>query len=515
MNSLSTNRNFLTVVSLLLAVFFLYRRRGSSNASNFAVLTDFSTVDGRVFAENRLNRRPVLDFKPLGDTFVVHEKNQDFQRVLRHSLHARLSGPNGQQFSCFLARSEDNTHHCPTASGLAPGEWNVNITLVRSPVKRQRRQCLPDETALSKLVDAGGSKSLTTFSIIDYIVAGDFPTFQAFRKCFKYPYAPMLRTKWIKTEEIDKNADYKTNKKQEICQGPGGAGTWINHSEPCSTTKVCEGEVSDDIFSHKSNIKRGIQHIFKPFTCRPQLYDKHDARACALDNSITLAGDSRTLHLVSGFQQWLGQDAVHFIPLYRPYRLGLTHAWSEPSGAQLRKSIRSGNATLINSVLHDVAEFFSTTTAGDVMKSWSKYVDCSSEKCNGKLALKCGCRKQWAIKAYLTSINALRDDIIAAREEALHDKDAPEPRVFWVSLHKRPPSPPDVFYDWQTADIVRELEDRAALELGKAGVEHIDLRWMTGAAPGHWWDDPVHFGKEKKSMFLHSTLHAILSKVCR
>jgi hypothetical protein len=284
--------------------------------------------------------------------------------------------------------------------------------------------------------------------------------------------------------------------------------------QPCSNSNLCQGTVSDDIFKHNSNIERGIQHIFKPFTCRPQLYDKTEARTCALDNSITLAGDSRTLHLVTGFQQWLGQDAVQFIPLYRPYRLGLTHAWSQPSGAQLRKAIRSGKIILINSVLHDVAEFYSTTTAEDVMKAWSTYVDCSSEECSGKLALECGCRKQWAVKAYLTSINALRDDIIAARNEAEKDETLSKPRVYWVSLHKRPPSPPDVFYDWQTADVVRELEDRASLELGKAGVEHVDLRWMTGAAPGQWWDDPVHFGKEKKSMFLHSTLHAILSQVC-
>ena len=173
------------------------------------------------------------------------------------------------------------------------------------------------------------------------------------------------------------------------------------------------------------------------------------------------------MHLVTGFQQWLGQDAVQFIPLYRPYRLGLTHAWTQPSGDQLRKAIRSGKAILINSVLHDVAEFYSTTTAEDVMKAWSTYVDCSSKECIGKLALECGCRKQWAVKAYLHSIDLLRDDIIAARKEAKEQK-TPEPRVFWVSLHKRPPSPPDIFYDWQTADVVRELEDRASFELGKA-----------------------------------------------
>jgi hypothetical protein len=515
MKNLSTNRKVVTVISLLLALFFLYRRRGSFNASTVVVLTDFSAIDGRIFSQRKRNRRPVLDFEPLGDTFVIHEDHQGSHPILRHSLHARLNGPHGQQYSCFLARSEDNTHHCPTAVSLEPGEWNVNITLVRSPVKKQRRQCRPNKTAFSKISNASGSKSLNTFSVIDYILAGDFPTFESFRRCFKYPYESILQTKWIKIEETDKNAVAKRNKNQEICQGPGGPGTWIAHSKPCSITNICQGEISDDIKYHKSNIERGIEHIFKPFTCRPQFYDKNDARTCALDNSITLAGDSRTLHLVIGFQQWLGQDAVQFIPLYRPYRLGLTHAWSQPSGAQLRKAIRSGKAVLINSVLHDVAEFFSTTTAEDVMKAWSKYVDCSSERCSGKLALECGCRKQWAIKAYLTSINALRDDIIAAREDALKDKNAPEPKVFWVSLNKRPPSPPDVFFDWQTADIVKELEDRASMELEKAGVVHIDLRWMTGAAPEQWWDDPVHFGKEKKSMFLHGTLHAILSQVCR
>ncbi|KAH7624222.1 hypothetical protein Ndes2526B_g01482 [Nannochloris sp. 'desiccata'] len=512
MNNLSTSQKVVTAVSLLMALFFLYQRRGNSNASNVAVLTDFSTVDGRIFSEKERDQEPILEFESLRDTFVVHEDPQESHKILRHSLHARLSGPNGQQFGCFLFRSEDNTHHCPTAAGLELGEWNVNITLVRSPVKEQLRQCRPGKTALYKKSNAGSSKSSTTFSIIDYILAGDFPTFEAFLNCFQYPYAPVLQAKWIKTQGPDTNDNYRT---QEICQGPGGPGTWIDHSEPCSTTNICQGAVDDEIFNHISNIERGIQHIFKPFSCRPQLFDTTDARTCALDNSITLAGDSRTLHLVTGFQRWLGKDAVQFIPLYKPYRLGLTHAWSQPSGAQLRKAIRSGKAILINSVLHDVAEFFSTTTAEDVMKAWSKYVDCSSEECSGKLALQCGCRKQWAVKAYLSSIDTLRDDIIAARKEALKDKNAPEPRVFWVSLNKRPPSPPDVFYDWQTADVVRELEDRASMELGKAGVEHIDLRWMTGAAPGRWWDDPVHFGKNKKSMFLHSTLHAILSQVCR
>jgi hypothetical protein len=518
MNNLSTNHKIVTAVSLLAAVFFLYQRRGSSSSSKVDILNDFSTVDGRIFSEKERDQTPILDFEALGDTFVIHEDPQESHTILRHSLHARLTGPHGQQFSCFLARSEDNTHHCPTTDGLEPGEWNVNITLVRSPVKKQLQKCLP---ALKKS-DSGSSGSSTTFSVVDYILAGDFPTFTTFLNCFEYPYKTVLQGTWTKaalniTKEDPADNIENSNK---LCQGPGGPGTWIRFSNSCSASNLCQGTVSDDVFNHKSNLQRGIQHVFKPFSCRPQFLSKNDARECALENSITLAGDSRTLHLVTGFQQWLGQDAVQFIPLYRPYRLGLTHAWSQPSGALLRKAIRSGKILIINSVLHDVAEFYSTTTAEDVTKAWSTYVDCSKKECIGKLALECGCRKQWAVKAYLKSIHDLRDDIMAARKEALetHKKDTeslPVPRVYWVSLHKRPPSPPDVFYDWQTADVVLELENRASFELAKAGVEHIDLRWMTGAAPGEWWDDPVHFGKEKKSMFLHSTLHAILNQVCR
>jgi hypothetical protein len=522
MNNLSANHKIVTAVSLLAAVFFLYQRRSSSNASNGAVLNDFSTVDGRIFSEKERDQEPVLEFESLGDTFVIHEDPQESHAILRHSLHARLTGPLGQQFSCFLARSEDNTHHCTTIGGLEPGEWDVNITLVRSPVNKQLKQCAPNKAAIKKSASDTASNSGLTFSVVDYILTGDFPTFKTFLNCFKYPYTTVLQTTWTKTaaaaaaETNNKDGDHDStpDTEQELCQGPGGPGAWLRFDEPCSTSKICQGTISDDILNRTSNTQRGINHIFKPFSCRPQLFNKDDARTCALDNSIILAGDSRTFHLSKGFHQWLGQDVVRFIPLYRPYRLGLTHMWSQPPGAQLRHVIRSGKIVIINSVLHDVAEFFYSTTVEDVTKAWSKYVDCSNEECIGKLALKCDCRKQWAVKAYLTAINALRDDIITAKKDAEKDTQLPTPRVYWVSVHKRPPGPSEISFDWQTADVLRELEDRASFELEKAGVEHIDLRWMTGAAPGHWWDDPVHFGKDRRSLFLHSTLHAILSHVC-
>lgn len=510
-----------SVLSIVFA-FHQYGRRGPEPPAHSSDLIgfDFTWVDGHAITEQNRSKVPSFELEPFGDTFSVQESPPPTAPGLRYSLHARLTGPNGQLLSCFLARWPNGTHYCPEGGSLPSGEWHVNVTLVRIPAPKAPPECAPSTKVLSRL------------SVLDYVLQGNFPTFKHYFKCMKYPYQSVLEATWTKEDfgsmeertidggssrsrSINSSGSSKGTalvSKNKPCIGPGGPGTWVKYPGSCKDSGLCIGAMDKNIKMHESNQQRGMQHIFKPFACRPRFLTLKQARSCTDRLQLALAGDSRTLHLVSGFQVWLGEDAVSFLPLYRPYRLGLTHALAMPAGDALREAIRSGRTVLINSVLHDVAEFFSTTTAADVIHSWSEYVTCPAS-CAGKLALKCGCRKTWAIKAYLNAIRKLRDDINAAREGTTKDG-TPQPRVFWVSLHKRPPSPPDIFYDWQTADIIRELETAAMEELSSAGVEHIDLRWMTGAAPGQWWDDPVHFGKERSSLFLHATLQALLSRVC-
>ena len=528
-------------VCLVLAILFLFHQHGRRESTSPTPtisdpVYDFSWVSGQAITEQPRPAIPLFKLETFGDMFSVQEDPASSSPGLRYSLHATLTGANlsnssGQFFGCFLARWPNGTHVCTESAALKSGKWHVNVTLIRIPASKPTPECVPSSSKMEVL-------SSPSSSILDYILQGNFPTFKHYLKCMKYPYQPVLEGTWMKKEtqlsfatkgtttsqknkassrsvkgtmEVVENPNADQQKRK--CRGPGGPGAWIEHSGSCKDSGLCIGEITDTIKFHKSNKQRNMKHIFAPFSCRPRFFPTQKARTCVNNIKLAFSGDSRTLHFVSALQEWLGSDFTPtFFPLYRPYRLGLTHALATPAGDALREAIRSNRTVIINSVLHDVAEFYSTTTAADVIHSWSKYVTCA-DTCNGKLALDCGCRKTWAIRAYLDAITQLGEDIKSAREEALKTQ-SPLPRVFWVSLHKRAPSPPDVFYDWQTADVVWELESAAAALLETAGVEHIDLRSMTGSAPSGWWDDAVHFGREKSSLFLHSTLQAILSRVC-
>lgn len=484
----STHKWAVAVAALLTLAYFY--SRGDRPTPDNDTFAQFSFISGRTFSGRTPSKAPSFKLIPFGDVFGIQQVPAASASRQLYALHARLVGPANQHFGCFLARSANGTHYCPEAAGLDPGLWQVHVTLVRGPANDPPEGCVAPARAL-----ATAAKPL--FPLLDYIREGRFPRFKDFLKCFKYPYAPVLEATWTKEE----SAEHGT---LPLCKGPGGPGRWLPGTDGADAA----------IVAHPMNAERGIQHIFAPFSCRLRLFTADAARACASRLNLTLAGDSRTLHLAEGFRTWLGPDVLTYVPLYKPYRLGLTHALRTAEGDALRAAIREGRTVLVNSVLHDVAEFYSTTKATDIHLAWGQYVSCPPE-CEGQTALRCGCRKTRAVEAFVDTVRRLRAQVADLTDEAAAAGDSP-PRVYWVSLHKRPPSPPDIFYDWQTADVILELESFAAAELAAVGSGHVDLRWMTGSAPGAWWDDPVHYGKleSRHSLFLHVTLQAILAAVC-
>ena len=476
-----------------------------------------------------------------------------------HALYASLHGPDDQYFGCFLIRNDpDGSYTCPDTQYLDPGVWTVNVTLIRSPSPSSslsRQVCWQAADRLLKKTKTEALKPVA--SIVDYILEADFNEFKDYLKCVHYPYqlvvflqswehvATGLRndgdgrdttTTNSATTTTTTDADNDTTTISDAAENSSignTPGQWVSFAQEDEaiperflsfSTDAMNEYINVAKINHVPNADRGLTHLFLPlltsnstannnkqlFLTREQVFE------CLTQNNInlTLAGDSRTFHIVAGLITWLKSDTmVSFIPLYRPYRLGLRHSWITEQGDELRRAIRSGGVLVINSILHDIAEFYFDTRVGDVRRSWSNYTTCpeACDRAGEVLALQCGCHKQYAIRAYVDMIDTLKQEIAGAVKE----QQGKRPRIFWVSMHKRPPAPPqDVFYEWQTADIVQDLESRAARELEGVGVKHLDLRWMTASTPAAWWDDPVHFGKYKNSLFSRALVHAIVKTVC-
>ena len=191
-----------------------------------------------------------------------------------------------------------------------------------------------------------------------------------------------------------------------------------------------------------------------------------------------------------------------------------------PSGEELRKAVREGRTVLVNSLLHDLADFHRTTSIEHAKMVYAQLPgqepacpDNVEETCEKKMALECGCTKKYALQGYLDNVKRLREVLQESMDEARAA--GVTPHVYWVSYHRKPHAPKDQLFNWQSTDVLWEIENAAAAELALAGVENLDLRWMTTSAPWNWWDDQVHFGKiNRKSIFMYGVMQAILSKIC-
>lgn len=434
------------------------------------------------------------------------------------ALHARFSGPGGEHYSCFLEVSNHGEHFCPASAALPPGLWTVNVILVRSLPNNSARRQWPRHCSL-----AAPRNQRAPLPLLDYILGGraDFAYFGNFTACLQYPSVEVLTTTWHSKGQDGAGSS-------SHCAGPLGPGVWM----PLDAPGVSSPE--ETFIKSSNNGARGMHHAFVQFGCSARFLSKKEATQCIKDRRLVVAGDSRGMHLAGALSTWLGKsvrDSLQYIPLHQPYGLGLPHALHTHAGRALRHALAEGRTVVINSVLHDVAEFYNDTTVDDVMQYWGEWVNCSTQRCQERgqvpststdhaaspqplLARHCGCHKAQAVSVYVQSIKQLAGEVATAKLTAAAEK-RPLPNVYWTSLHKRPPAAGDRVFDWQTSDVLFALEDYAAGELEKVGVGHLDLRWVLTSAPPHWWDDAVHVGKDKRSLLLHGAVQTMLQAVCQ
>lgn len=527
---------FVVLNSVVLGLYIQFNGGLSPSSHSPPVRIDFSTITLQPPAAERLPNAqryllPSFSLLPSTQTLLVQENATDIALDSQTALHAHFVGPHDEHFGCFLARWSNGTHHCNEADNLEPGVWNVNVTMVRTAARVQHPDC--------RWFDSSAVVPNTTLPLLEYILQGEFPTFAHYKRCFRYPFQIVLSEKWVKTapesataegavtaavveEEVVEPIELEPSaRNSSICRGPEGPGIWRPYTEPCSLSGQCAGTFADELLDVNHNAVKVMRHIFAPFTCRPRFLTPKQAGKCTRDIRMAMVGDSRTYQMALAFQEWLGEDSVEFINLYKPYHLGLGYMLDKtPSGEALRAAIREGRTVIVNSLLHDLADFHRTT---DIEHAKQVFVQRSSQEpacpdgvettCATNLALECGCTKKYAIQGYLDNVKRLA----VVLEEAMNQaKEAGVvPHVYWISYHRKPHAPRDQLFNWQSTDVLWEIENAAAAELESVGVENLDLRWMTTAAPWHWWDDQVHFGKvNRKSIFIYGAMQAILSKVC-
>ena len=372
--------------------------------------------------------------------------------------------------------------------------------------------------------DYGGCRPVVMSPLLSLVVRYGVQTFPDMAKYFEYPYERVMSVSWKKVftsisgktgaSEHGEERRCSTNG-SDVCHFSGRYGFWSRAGSKGSRAgDLRDSHVDISLLSDPVNVDRGLQHVFIPFECCSpvRFLPDDELYACTQGSRLMIAGDSRAEHIALGLQAWLGEDAIEFLELHKPYRLGIRHAFVSNSGKALRRALRQKRTIIINSLLHDVADFYRASTRyDDVMLSWRDWATCDVTGCNATLASECGCRKTNAVQAYLDAMLQLKEEIARAREE----RPEGSADVYWLSMHKRPPThnEKDIFA-WQTADFVWDLENFAAQVLSGVGVRHIDIRPMLLASPPGAWDDQAHFGINERSFLLRMVMYGVVSEVC-
>ena len=373
------------------------------------------------------------------------------------------------------------------------------ISMARTGTGEQKILCPPPNTTL------------------DFVVNENVEHFLDLKKLYVYPFRKTMKQIWDKISNRPILSDEilgASIERERFCRMANMPGYWlhVNPNGDCPGDS-CEGFKEIHLLNKSINKQRQFHHIYVPFGCKsiPFKASRYYQR-CLNSKNLLLAGDSRMMHMFLNLQSWLGDNSSEFLELHKPYRLGLRHALHTNAGEKLRASFKEDRTVVLNSVLHDVADFYQATTrVKDVALSWSDWVTCNISQCKSDLVSDCKCRKRGAIQAYIQTIRKLTDEIALALK-GLPQKHA---KLYWISFHRQPPiSKAQKLYSWQSPDIIWELESYAAAELESVGVQHIDLRPMLLSSPPKAWDDQAHFGSDVNSLLSRIILHAMLSEIC-
>ena len=221
-----------------------------------------------------------------------------------------------------------------------------------------------------------------------------------------------------------------------------------------------------------------------------------------------------TVQVSTGCRALAGDiNDVERVSLEVPHHFGLDYLLNSDIWPAIDQAALDGRAVVMNSLLHDVADFgrFSEASMADV---WKYYNASHCAECTLPLATQCKCSKEHAPKHYMQNIKHLGVLIQNTIREGQRRAVEP-PKFYWTSMHIRPPLRSDRIYSWQSSDILTDLEEFAYLYLAEIGIPHIDFRPHTLSAPMQWWGDQVHYGGNYESFFLHMPAQIVLNHICR
>jgi hypothetical protein len=508
------------VVSAAVALYFLFPGGGAAAAAAPPLPEPrFGDVELALFAAPQPAAPPAFSHSADGAGFTVTgapAAGGAAQRGL--VLFAGLAGPRDAHFGCFMAPAPGGAHTCPGAERLEPGDWAVEVVLMRrvAPGAAAAGCALaPRRRGAAAAAAARAPRPLRR-----YIFERNFSTFDEFRECFDYPHSAALAFTWRKTTasggeggESNIGAAPAAASALPICTGGERPGRWapLDAAGGCAPAR-CAGAYDPAIRADAANGRaaKRIAHVWAPFDCRYRLFSAAEARACLAPQRLLLAGDSRVRNLGRHIDGWLGEGIAEYQEILYPVRVGLAVLLrqAEPRAA-LAAALAAGRTVVLSSLLHDIGNFRNDTRVADIRAFWGDAA-CPAARCPRGDVLGCPecLTKRGAPQAYRAHLRELAALVAAGRA-------AGGGRVLWMSQHKRRPVVAEEAHTWQFSDVLDSLEDMAARVLGAAGAAHVDLRPALLAAPARWWDDKVHWGlADRNSLFKHMTLQVLLNRLC-
>jgi hypothetical protein len=301
---------------------------------------------------------------------------------------------------------------------------------------------------------------------------------------------------------------------------PMPLGRWIPLTNgTCSIDGKCNWSLDRVFLENDYNIKKGIHHTFAPFNCTYHYFSRRQAIDCIKRSQLKLLGDSRMGNFHGMLVAWLKEDAPSADEIgirtgVNLHSLGILAILPAKYRERLTTWITEGRPIIINSMLHDLAEFVSFNQVEIIGSNWDPLY-CPACKNASETVGNCGCPpKTDAVFLYMMRVRKLFEIMKAAQQLRKENGGEPAP-IFWITHSKRPPSSMATdAYSWQTMDMLDDLVDFVARTAKEMGINHIDLRPHVATAPAKWWDDPVHYGRNYLSLFKHVSLQIVLNTVC-
>ena len=424
-------------------------------------------------------------------------------------FYAFLQHSSGAWYGCYLKWTDSNTLRCGGSENLLAGLWGVQVFVYRQPGAKFIQMRLTDP---SQVYGEG---------LLAFLEKVKVDHFNEWKEYFDYNVSS-VGCALIGIQESGGRRPSKPVKQEGTDLDT--TGTWSPLLKDRPNEDAWEG-VPQEVLDSASDRSRDMEHFFCPFNGKTfRHFSQAEMRSCMMDHQLVFIGDSRTKQLYNLARYLVnGSDASTYplvIETNKVPNFGLASLLKDPQMSTLQQYIAQGDTILLNSLLHDLADFaHKSLKVEDVHKYWDPAL-CKNCKA-GSTPRACGCsKKPYPVQSFISNLLLVRSLI----EEAIANRTSrglPAPRVYWLSIPKRPPIVDSLVYPWQTPDVIDYLYDMSVKIL--SNYSHVDLRPHMQTAPAHWWDDNVHWGgfyhvdgrkKWAPSMFQYTSLQVIMNHVC-